>query len=129
MRQHTVDLVMPADMADILINEGLGRPTFERRSTILTILADGASVASITISLLQGPATVMQVARGIKRWADEHRQSTPGSDRLTIVSSERGDARLVDADTDIAIIVEILQNTTIFKDDLQPPEGLDGLTI
>ena|SRR5215831_221774 len=129
MRQHTVDLIMPTDMADILVTEGLAQPTLGRRSTTLQILAEAASIASVTISLLQGPGTVVQVAHGIKRWTREHRKSTPRSDKLTIETSKRGEAHIVDSDTDIVIIIEILQQAMISEDDLQRPEYLDGTTI
>lgn len=91
MGQETVDLVVPADLADILIDEGLARLTFERRSSTIMMLAEGASMA---ISLLQGPSTVMQVARGIRRWAQKHRETEPGSDKLTIVSNTRIEIRI-----------------------------------
>ena len=129
MPQHTADLMMPADLADILVSERLARLTLERRSATLQILAEAASGASVAISLLQGPSTVVQVAHGIKRWTREHRKSTPGSDRLTIVPSGRREVRIIDNDTDIAIIIEILQYAMIPEDDPQPPEDLDGLTI
>ena len=129
MHQHTVDMVVPADMADILINEAHARRTFERRSTTLKILAEAASVTSIAISLLQGPATVMQVARGIKRWTREHRKANPGSDKLTVVADGKGGDRTIDADTDIEVIIEILEVAMIPEGDLQPPEDIDGLTI
>ena len=129
MSQRTVDLIMPADMADLLVREGIARPTLGRRSTTLQIITEAASVASVTISLLQGPGTIVQVAHGIKRWAREHRKSTPRSDKLTIVPGERGEAHVVDNDTDIVIIIEILQHAIITEGDLQRPEDLDGLTI
>jgi hypothetical protein len=129
MRHHVIDLIMPTDMADTLVREGVARPTFGRRSTALQILAETASVASVTISLLQGPATVAQVAHGIKRWAREHRKSAPGSDRLTIVRGERTNACIVDGDTHIEIIIEILQHAILSEKDQQPPEDFDDLTI
>jgi hypothetical protein len=129
MNQKTVDLVVPADLADILIDEGLAQSTFERRSTTIMILAEGASIASTAISLLQGPSTVMQVARGIKRWAEQHRKTAPGSDELTVVPSKRVEAGVINADTDITIIIEILKDAMTIKDDPKPPEDFDGLTI
>lgn len=129
MGQTTVDLVVPADLADILIDEGLARSTFERRSATITILAEGASIASTAISLLQGPSTVMQVARGIKRWTQQHRKTEPGSDELTIASNKRVDARVINDETDIAMIMAILQNAFTINDDPKPPEDFDGLTI
>jgi hypothetical protein len=129
MGQKAVDLVVPADLADILIDEGLARPTFERRSSTIMILAESASIASTAISLLQGPSTVMQVARGIKRWTQQHRKTEPGSDELTIAPNKHVDVRVIDADTDIAIIVAILQKAVTTKDDPKPPEDFDGLTI
>jgi len=130
MSQKTIDLVVPADLADILIDEGLARSAFERRSTTVMILTEGASIASTAISLLQGPSTVMQVARGIKRWTQQHRKTAPGSDELTIVPGKRVGVRvIIDDDTDIAIIVEILQDAITIKDDPKPPEDFDGLTI
>lgn len=129
MSQKTVDLVVPADLAALLIEEGLARLTFERRSTTIMILTEGASIASTAISLLQGPSTVMQVARGVKRWTQQHRKTEPGSDELTIVSNKRTAADLIDADTDIATIVEILQKAITIKEDPKPPEDFDGLTI
>lgn len=125
MGQETVDLVVPADLADILIDEGLARQTIERRSSIILMLAEGASMA---ISLLQGPSTVMQVARGIRRWAEKHRENEPGSDELTIVSSQHIEIR-VNADTSIERIAVIVQATMVAKDEPKPPEDFDGLTI
>ena len=129
MRQHTIDMVVPADMADILINEAHARTTFGRRSTTLKILAEAASVTSITISLLQGPATVMQVARAIKKWTHDHRKTNPRSDALTVETHGKEGGRTVDADTDIEVIIEILQIAMNTEGDPQPPEGIDGLTI
>ena len=129
MRQKTVDLVVPADLADILIGEGLARPTFERRSSTVMILAEGASIASTAISLLQGPSTVVQVARGIKRWTRQHRKNDPGSDELTVASNKGVEAPVINDEMDISMIMAILQNAFTVDDDPKPPEDFDGLTI
>jgi len=129
MRQKTVDLVVPADLADILIGEGLARPTFERRSSTVMILAEGASIASTAISLLQGPSTVVQVARGIKRWTRQHRENDPGSDELTVASNKGVEAPVINDEMDISMIMAILQNAFTVDDDPKPPEDFDGLTI
>ena len=124
------DLIVPENLASILIDEDIAERTFERRSAVLRVLVEDASITAVAISLLQGPGTIMQVARAIKRWAYEHRRAARGAGRLIFESSRGKVDIVVGPDTDIMSIAEFLQTVMLPKDDTQPPaDDIDGLTI
>lgn len=129
MNQHAIDITVPSDMAELFVAEGLGRITVGRRSITLQVLAEISSATSVTVTLLQGPATIAQVAKAIKRWTREHRKSAPRSDRLTIRSITMGEVRIIDDNTDVAVVIEILQSVVSSDSEFQFPDELDGLTI
>jgi hypothetical protein len=130
MPQHISHLMVPPDLADILVDEGAARTTFERRSEILRILGDGATTASIAITLLQGPAAILQTARGIKRWACAPKRADPDTGKLTFESREGKVELVVHRDTEIGLIVEVLQQFLLRPSENQPPgDQIDGLTV
>ena len=129
MNEHAIDITVPSDMAELFVAEGLGRITVGRRSITLQVLAEISSATSVTVTLLQGPATIAQVAKAIKRWTREHRKSAPRSDRLTIRSITMGEVRIIDDNTDVAVVIEILQSVVSSDSEFQFPDELDGLTI
>jgi hypothetical protein len=128
MHQRTIELVMPDDMAQILVDDGLGELTFSRRSTALTILTDSASITSVSITLLQGPATITQVARAIKKWIDGRREDAAESDEITITPKD-GEAGTINANTEVAVIIAILQAAVIVRDERPSSEDIEGMTI
>jgi hypothetical protein len=104
MSAQAVDIMVPADLADILIAEGAARSAYERRSEIARIIAEGASAASVTIALLQGPSVVTQAARGIKRWVCERQPAASGPARLIFEFRGERVEFVVDSETDVALI-------------------------
>lgn len=130
MPQQIPSLMVPTDLADILLDEGTAQTTFERRSEILRILCDGATAASIAITLLQGPAAILQTARGIKRWACEPKRTDPSIGKLTFESRQGKVELVVHPDTEIGLIAEVLQQFLLQSSENQSPEDeIDGLTI
>lgn len=128
MHQRTIELAMPGDMAQILVDDGLAEPAFGRRSTALTFLTDAASITSVSITLLQGPATITQVAHAIKKWIDGRREDAANADEVTIRAKD-GEASIVNANTDVAVIIAILQAAVIVSDELQSTDDIEGMTI
>jgi hypothetical protein len=130
MPRQIPSLMVPPDLADILVDDGAARTTFERRSEILRILCDGTTTASIAITLLQGPAAILQTARGIKRWACEPKHTDPSTGKLTFESKKGKIELVVRPDTEIGFIVEVLQQFLVPPSENQPPGNeLDGMTV
>jgi len=57
------------ELAEAFVEERIARLDYPRRSNALEILVQGAEAGAVVISLLQGPVTVAQIVRAIKRWA------------------------------------------------------------
>jgi hypothetical protein len=130
MGKPTPSLMVAADLAEILVADGAARTTFERRSEILRILCDGAATGSVAITLLQGPGVIAQAARGIKRWARERSEADPPAGKLTFESARGRVEFVIHPDTDIGLIVEILQRLLeLSADDEVRGDEVDGLTV
>jgi hypothetical protein len=124
MGHQIVDARVPADLADELIADGLAQFTTERRSSVLTILTDGTSIAAVTISLLQGPSTIAQVSKSIKRWFLERRRGTTDPGTLIIVFKDVTLNFDGDSETNIvAAITSVLRDAMLPRNTPQPPDG------
>lgn len=122
-----VTVRLPRPVADALIEDGQAKRLPSLRSPVPELLVEGVTAAATTITLLQGPAAVRDVARQLRAWAGAQPEQVPdASDTAArnpatlegiVIYAKAADSELrllVGADTDIDAIVELL-NRTIFS--------------
>jgi hypothetical protein len=112
---QAVTVHLPSDVAEDLIAAGLAQRTLGRRSGLML---ETAGVAATVISLLQGPDTVVQLARMLRDWSAVHLSSARHGHPVVI--SARGpkgrvDLQLTDR-TDLAEVESLLRRT-VFADE------------
>lgn len=122
-----VTVRLPRPVAEALIQDGQAKRQPSLRSPVPQLLVEGVTAAATTITLLQGPAAVKELARQLRAWAgsqpdqvaDASETPEPTSPTLAgmVIYARTADRELrmhVCADTDISAIVELL-NRTIFS--------------
>ena len=103
---------VPEAVAAELVELGVGRPAPRRRAGVLL---ETAGVAATVITLVQGPETLVHLARALVTWV---RGSAAADDSQVTLSAEGPKGRLelqLDRATDLAA-VESLLRTTVFAD-------------
>ena len=100
-------LELASDLADELVAVGVAKRRPKPRGTIIELVVVGATTAATCVSLLQGPETVMKIARAIQNLAKE--RSQPVELR---VKGPRGEIHLLDCDADTPLeeVMKLVKN-------------------
>lgn len=124
---NTIEIGVPADLADILYESGLARESPDYRSSIPQLIADGLTVATTTISLAQGPLTVAQTAGMIRKWRETRRLR--GQNRVKIsIDGARGHLEFeIDEKADIDEIAAQIRNAMFPPTQVRPNSDPDDI--
>lgn len=99
-----IDVILPDDLAKMLGD--IATEPISTRSTVLSLIVDAASDASVVISLLQGPPALDYWVVVTKNWLDKRRQRGIGELRL---KGPGGEATfVVTEDTDLGELAATL---------------------
>jgi len=126
---NSVDLDVDESLAQILVEEGLGARSGGYRSSVMQLVANSLDATAVTISLLQGPLTVIQLRQLIGKWRERRKANREGDLGKIIVKGPRGDlVAQVHPDTDLEALAKQLQRAlfppTFHRSD--DPEDLLG---
>jgi hypothetical protein len=100
-------LQVATELADELVEAGVAKPQQKPRGTIIDLVVVGAATAATCVSLLQGPETVMKIARALVNLAKKKSQAVE-----LRVKGPRGEIHLLscDADTPLEEIAKLIKS-------------------
>jgi len=75
---NSVDLDVDESLAQILVEEGLGARSGGYRSSVMQLVANSLDATAVTISLWQGPLTVIQLRQLIGKWRERRKANREG---------------------------------------------------
>ncbi len=118
MDQPSIELAMPAELAEYLVEKNLAEPVSGRRNVDWELLAGFATGAATTVSLLQTPKTLAELAEMCRTLFG--RRTTDRRSKKEIVyleaSGPGGQVRIpVTADTTTEEIERLLRKTVFTR--------------
>jgi hypothetical protein len=106
-RFDAVNVEVPEDLASLLLEAGLATPATTTRSTLASIVDTGFTVALASITLAQGPLTVVQLRDVFVAWREARRVRRQRIGHLKIRGA-RGVIELdIDNESDLQTAVEL----------------------
>lgn len=121
---HAVDITLPQDLATEFAE--VATKSVPVRSTLATLLADGATWATVTITFLQGPPAAGYWVKVVSSWLQRKRHDGVGE---VTIKGPNGQATFkITAETDLGELAGALHKA-LFQKPSPPPRDFDDLAI
>jgi hypothetical protein len=121
---YAVDVALPKDLAG-MFDQDTTTPA-PVRSTVVTLLAEGVTWTTATITFLQGPPAVTYWAGVVKTWL--HRKRDEGVGQLKVTGPGGTATFTITPDTDLAALATALHKA-VFPQRPKAKRDLDDLAI
>jgi hypothetical protein len=118
---------VPDDLANLMLEDGVASSSAHYRSSVPKLIADALNPTLVTITLLQGPLTVIQLRSYIETWLERRRREKRRVTRLQISGPGVDIAFDVDANVDASVLAQHVHRAMFGSPHASHDDGLDDL--